>query len=50
MNPLSSGGGAAIASADDSDPFADLVQGEDGLWYPVEPSVFDLYSYLEGLS
>lgn len=50
MNPLSSGGGAAIASADDSDPFADLVQGEDGLWYPVEPSVFDLYSYLEGFS
>lgn len=50
MNPLSSGGGAAIASADDSDPFADLVQGEDGLWYPVESSMFDLHSYLEGLS
>lgn len=50
MNPLSSGGGAAITSADDSDPFADLVLGEDGLWYPAEPSVFDLYSYLEEVS
>lgn len=42
-------GQASVAALDDSDPFEGFVLGEDGLYYP-ESSLFDLYSYLEGLS
>lgn len=39
----------AAASLDDEDPYAGYVLGEDGLYYPEDSVVFDLYSYLEGL-
>lgn len=50
MNPLYAGGGAAVVSEENPDYFEGLVQGDDGLWYPVGDSMFDLNSYLEGLS
>ena len=40
----------APAVVSDVDPYDGYVKGEDGLYYPSGPSMFDLYSYLEGLS
>lgn len=44
---------ASVASQEDfdePDPYEGYVQGEDGLYYPSGSTVFNLYSYLEGLS